>query len=116
MKLEKGEKVFYMRVSFDKISEAGTQTIDSVEQVGNHIFITLDNNTYFQILPDEKEFPIFQVSGGGIYEFMTEDTQEGHKLVEQTLKQELGKVISQIGRLKSQREDLLTVLNNLRFN
>ena len=115
MKLEKGEKVFYIRISLNDISEIGTRTIDGVEKVGNHIYVTLDNDAYFQILPDEKEFNILQMSGGGMYEFMTEDTKDGRKLVEQALKEELGSVISQIGKLKSRRDDLLTVLNNFRI-
>ncbi len=116
MKLEKGEKVFFMRVSFDEISEAGTQTIDGVIERDNFVFINLDNDAYFQISPNEKEFPIFQKSEGGMYEFITEDTKEGRKLVEQSLKEELGRVISQIGNLKSQRGDLLTILNNFRID
>ena len=116
MKLEKGESVFFMKVAYDTISDASTKTIQDVEQVGGYIYITLSNDDYFQIRPFEKDFRIFHNSSGNIHTFMTEDTKDGRKLIKQALKEEIGTIISQIGKLKSRRDDLLTVLDNFRID
>lgn len=116
MKLEKDEKVFYMRISYDEISEANTRTILSVDHVGGYVFITLDNGHYFQIKPFEKEFPIFHTSTGSIHEFLTEDSKEGRRLIKQSIQRELETVLSQLGKLRSQKNDLETVFNNFKID
>lgn len=113
MKLEKNEKVFYMRTDYGKISESGTRTIQDVEQVNGYIYVTLDNGTYFQIRPIDKDEPFFTNSiADNICEFMCEDTHNGRKYIKHHLRMQLECVFTQLGKLYNKRDNLQSLIED----
>ena len=113
MKLEKGEKVFYMKVVDGKIEQNGTRNIQDVEQVGGYIYVTLDDGNYFQLRPIDKDQPLISNSvTEGVYEFMCEDNRDGRKYIKHHLKSLAEIAVTQMAKYRTMKENLVSVLED----
>ena len=113
MKYEEGEKVFYLRVEGNKITTSGQRTIQSVEQVGGYIYVTLDDGNYFQLRPIDKDQPLMVNSvTDGIYEFLTDNTKEGKKRIKHHLKSLAEVAVTQMAKYRTMKENLMSIIED----
>ena len=114
MKYEEGEKVFYLRVEGNKIAASGQRTIMSVEQVGEYIYVTLNDGNYFQLRPIDKELKPFLVNSvaDGIYEFLTDDTKEGKKRIKYHLRSLAEVAVTQMAKYRTMKENLMSIIED----
>ena len=114
MKLEEGEKVFYLRVEGNKVAASGQRTIFSVEQVGGYIYVTLDDGNYFHLRPIDKKLLPLLVNDveDGIYEFLTDDTKEGKKRIKHHLRSLAEVAVTQMAKYRTMKENLMSIIDD----
>ena len=114
MKYEEGEKVFYLRIEGDKVAASGQRTILSVEQVGGYIYVTLDDGNYFQLRPIDKKSNRLLVNDTteGIYEFLSDDTKEGRKLIKHRLNILAEIAVTQVAKYMAVKRNLMSIIED----
>ena len=113
MKYEEDEKVFYLRVEENKVAASGQRTIQSVEQVGGYIYITLDDGNYFQLRPIDKDQPLMVNSvTDGVYEFLTDNTKEGKKRIKHHLRSLEEVAVTQMAKYRTMKENLMSIIED----